>query len=639
MKYRSEIDGLRAIAIIPVVLFHAGYTSFSGGFVGVDVFFVISGYLITSIILKNLQNGEFNLVDFYSRRIKRIFPLLIFVSFITLFFSFFILNPETFANFGKIYVGIGTFSSNFFILFQGGYFAKWVGAQPLTHTWSLSVEEQFYVFFPALFAYIYKKGNLKVVIWIITISSFLLSIVMSYDYMRISFFILPTRAWELGAGVLASLYIDKLDTNRRFLSNLFSFLGFGMVIFSFFFFDSRSLIPGFDAIIPVLGTFLIIVFSSSATYTYKFLNFKILRKIGVLSFSIYLWHHPVIILFKDYFGELAFIQYRLAVLLLILFLSILSYFIIENPIRHLILERKKIFYLFGFILFLKVAIGIFIWKMDGFIYNHKAYYEFKLKTKWSDVDNKTNEAIEKYGGDQYSLVYDIDSPITDLLIGDSHANHFYLGLSKELSKRKRNLLMIGAGGCVPLLDVESGFNFEHGTKFRCYERMNSLYKNTIRGNKIDTVYISFSQYSLFDSTMTFYDMNKEIDFNIDRLTSAISGFKRTIDFIVSNGSKVVFVEDLPDVDDELFKRKLLTSKYLTENIHLLKLKNMNLDYLQLLDSLDGYKGTKILRTRNGLVNFPYTNKGSLLFRDNTHLTKEGSLFVIEESFKNNKYVN
>ena len=195
--------------------------------------------------------------------------------------------------------------------------------------------------------------------------------------------------------------------------------------------------------------------------------------------------------------------------------------------------------------------------------------------------------------------------------------------------------MIGAGGCVPLFDVESGFNFEHGTKFRCYERMNSLYKSTIRRNKIDTVYISFSQYSLFDPTMTFYDMNKEIDFDKNRLASVILGFKRTIDFIASNGSKVVFVEDLPDVDDELFKRKLLTSKYLAENIQLLKLMNMNLDYLQLLDSLDGYRETKILRTRNGLVNFPYTNSGSLLFRDNTHLTKEGSLFVIEESFKNN----
>ena len=633
MKYRSEIDGLRAIAIIPVVLFHAGYANFKGGFVGVDVFFVISGYLITSIIINNLQNQEFILINFYSRRIKRILPLLTLVTFVTLVLSYFVLNPEAFANFGKIYIGIGTFSSNLFILFQGGYFAKWVGAQPLTHTWSLSVEEQFYLFFPALLALLYKNGNLKFWIWIITVSSFFLAIILSYDYMRIAFFILPTRAWELGAGVLASLYIDDLNNNKKISNKVISSFGIVMVVSSFFIFDSRSLIPGLEAFIPVFGTFLVIIFSTPDTFVFKFLNLKILRKIGILSFSIYLWHHPIIILCKEYFGENVYIIYRLEILLLILFISIFSYFFIENPMRNTNLERRKIFKFTLVFLLLEVIIGIYIWRMDGFINYHKAYTEYKIKTKWDDKDNKTKEAIEKFGGDQYCIVYNINRPITDLLIGDSHANHFYSGLSKELSKRQRNLLMIGAGGCTPLLEVESGFNFEHGTKFRCYDRMNSLYKKTISSNKIDTVYIAFSQYSLFDSTMTFYDKKGEIDFNTNRLKSMTLGFKRTIDFINSNGSKVVFIEDLPDVDDVMFRKKLLLSRSLNENIYLLRLKNMNLQYLQLLDSLDGYNGTKILRTRSGLLNFPYTNKSNLLYRDNTHLTKEGSQFIIEESFK------
>jgi peptidoglycan/LPS O-acetylase OafA/YrhL len=633
MKYRSEIDGLRAIAIIPVVLFHAGYVNFRGGFVGVDIFFVISGYLITSIILNNLQNRDFNLTNFYSRRIKRLFPLLTFVSFVTLILSYFVLNPEAFTNFGKIFIGIGTFSSNLFILLQGGYFAKWVGAQPLTHTWSLSVEEQFYLFFPALLVLLYKKGRMKFWIWIITLTSFILAIFLSYDYMRIAFFILPTRAWELGAGVLASLYIDELNNNKKISNKILSFLGIVMIVISFFIFDSRSLIPGLEATIPVLGTFLVIIFSTQNTLVYKFLNFKPLRIIGILSFSIYLWHHPVIILCKEYFGENVYVKYRFAILLLILFISILSYFFIENPIRNTNLERRKIFKLTILFLLIEIIIGIYIWQMDGFINKHKAYSEYKIKTKWDDSNNKTKETIEKYGGDQYSIVYNINKPITDLLIGDSHANHFYPGLSKELSKRQKNLLMIGAGGCTPLLEVESGFNFEHGTKFRCYDRMNSLYKITISSNKIDTVYIAFSQYSLFDSTMNFYDKSGEIDFDSNRLKSMILGFKRTIDFINSTGSNVVFIEDLPDIDDIMFRKKLLFSRTLNENIDLLRLKNMNLQYLQLLDSLDGYNGTKILRTRSGLLYFPYTNKGNLLYRDNTHLTKEGSLFIIEESFK------
>jgi peptidoglycan/LPS O-acetylase OafA/YrhL len=199
LKYRAEIDGLRALAVVPVILFHAGFELFSGGFVGVDVFFVISGYLITTILIEDVKSNTFSIVKFYQRRVRRILPALITVCLATIPLSYIYLDPVSFTDFGKSLLSVSAFVSNIYFALSGGYFAEYVAAKPLLHSWSLSVEEQFYIVFPliVLMCSRFRVLNLTAIISVLSLLSITLAILLVEVYPRIAFFGLPTRAWEL----------------------------------------------------------------------------------------------------------------------------------------------------------------------------------------------------------------------------------------------------------------------------------------------------------------------------------------------------------------------------------------------------------------------------------------------------------
>ena len=206
MKYRAEIDGLRALAVLPVILFHAGFEWFSGGFIGVDVFFVISGYLITTIIISEIADGNFSLINFYERRARRILPALVFTVLLTILMAPFILLPGQIKDLGQTLVSISTFLSNYFFYLELDYFNEFSSKNPLLHTWSLAVEEQFYIFFPILLILIFSKGQKAILTSLISI--FMLSVfsansLSSYDA-SLSFYSLHTRAWELMVGALVA---------------------------------------------------------------------------------------------------------------------------------------------------------------------------------------------------------------------------------------------------------------------------------------------------------------------------------------------------------------------------------------------------------------------------------------------------
>ncbi len=280
MIYRKEIDGLRAIAILPVVFFHAGFSYASGGYVGVDIFLVISGYLITSLILSDKSNNKFSLLNFYERRARRILPALFLVILLSIPFAFLLMLPIELTNFSWSVLATTFFSSNIFFWREAGYFASPSELKPLLHTWSLAVEEQFYVLFP-LFLLIILRFKLKTSLLFILLFLFLslgLAQVASSKFPSANFYLLPTRGWELLCGSILAFYFfsnpNKKIFNSNLLNDFFSFLGFILIIYSIIFFNDKTPFPSFWTLFPVIGTSLLILFTNEETFIGRFLSIK-----------------------------------------------------------------------------------------------------------------------------------------------------------------------------------------------------------------------------------------------------------------------------------------------------------------------------------------------------------------------------
>ena len=342
MKYRAEIDGLRAFAVLPVILFHAGFDWLSGGFIGVDIFFVISGYLITTIIITEMAGGKFSLVNFYERRARRILPALFFVMAVCLPFAWFWLTPNDLKDFGQSLVAVSTFSSNILFWSESGYFDTVAELKPMLHTWSLAVEEQYYILFPIFLMLTWRMG-IKWIIVFLTIF-FLISLGVAqwgaYNSPSAAFYLLPTRGWELLIGVFLAFYLQyNKHPKSTSLNQVLSMLGFIMISYSVVAFDKSTPFPSLYTLIPTIGTGLLILSAVPKTLIYKLLITKPIVWIGLISYSAYLWHQPI----------LAFSRHRLVsetseILLVMLCIALslamawFSWAFIENPIRN----KKKI---------------------------------------------------------------------------------------------------------------------------------------------------------------------------------------------------------------------------------------------------------------------------------------------------------
>jgi len=335
LNYREEINGLRAVAIIPVIFFHAGFQIFKNGFVGVDIFFVISGYLITTIIIKDLINKSFSIKFFFERRARRILPALYFVMIITIPFAWILLNRNELSSYLISLISTTFFLSNFFFWKEIPYFASEADFKPLLHTWSLSIEEQFYIFFPFLLTFIYKL-NKKLIIYAIGII-FILSLFLCFLGLKkapnANFYFTFTRIWELSIGGIVAYLIVYNKFNISKLSNdILSIFGLLIIIYSIFFANFYSeYIPA--PFFPTIGTALIIIFANKDTLVGKLLSAKIFVGIGIISYSLYLWHYPIFAFVKNYYNEIS-LQLKFLITLLSFILSIFSYKIIEKPFRN-----------------------------------------------------------------------------------------------------------------------------------------------------------------------------------------------------------------------------------------------------------------------------------------------------------------
>jgi peptidoglycan/LPS O-acetylase OafA/YrhL len=337
-NYRPDIDGLRALAVLAVVFYHTNFRAFSGGFAGVDIFFVISGYLITSIIAKDIQVEKFSFVTFYERRMRRIFPALFGVLLFCVPAAAVLLAPGDFLAFGKSLIATTAFASNFYFLRSAGadgYFSQAFNPQPLLHTWSLAVEEQFYLLFPALLILLTRRAKPRIAqfLAVIAVVSFLLSIWLTGHKPISAFYRLDSRAWELLMGSLVAFKAAPPLTTR-IAREIAGLAGLGLVACTVTLYSISTPFPGLSAFLPCFGTSLIIYAGEKGPSIVKsVLSFQPLVFIGVISYSLYLWHWPIIA-FTEYFsaGDLSNYQ-TAAVIAGSLLMAFLCFEFIESPFR------------------------------------------------------------------------------------------------------------------------------------------------------------------------------------------------------------------------------------------------------------------------------------------------------------------
>ncbi len=452
MKYRKEIDGLRAIAVLPVILFHAGFKSFSGGFVGVDIFFVISGYLITTIILGELEHDKFSIVNFYERRARRILPALFFVMLVCLPFAWLWLFPSDMQDFSKSLVAVSTFSSNVLFWRSSGYFDAASELKPLLHTWSLAIEEQYYVFFPLFMMLFWKLGKK----WLLIALGFVFFAILSqwgvYAKPVASFYLLPTRSWELLVGAFAAFYMSSsiYKEHRRGINEIAGWLGICLIITSIAIYSNNTPFPGLYAVPPVLGTLLVILYANQYTTVGKFVGNKLFVGVGLISYSAYLWHQPLFAFAR----HRSLLEPSTAVLLSIsvasLILAYFSWSFVEAPFRNKsIINRKQIF-AFG-------VAGSFVFIIIGFLgVFTKGYFTHRpniaLAASLSDRI-KGNYGLSRECEGNYNLTPSCSTSENPevLLWGDSYAMHLAQGLLA--SKPDIKLVQMTRSVCAPLLDI------------------------------------------------------------------------------------------------------------------------------------------------------------------------------------------
>jgi peptidoglycan/LPS O-acetylase OafA/YrhL len=360
LTYRPDIDGLRAIAVLLVVAFHyyphwiEGSKFIQGGFIGVDIFFVISGFLITSIIYKEIVSKTFSLQLFYIRRIRRIFPALLIMLTCVLLFGWYVFLPDEFSALSKHIMGGIGFSSNFILWNEVGYFDDSADTKPLLHLWSLGIEEQFYIIWPALLLFLINK-RFFFSISIIFLISFLLNILLAQTSPTLIFYSTFTRAWELIMGGIASLLYYKIPqnitNNKKHFINLFPIIGLFIIIIGVIYLNGKNIYPYYYALIPTIGTTLIIIGNKEAFINKYLLSNKYLVYIGLISFPLYLWHWPLLVLYKTSFDlDAVTLTSRFILLIFSFVLASITYHLFELPIRKFGTKAVKYLVLYSLVL-------------------------------------------------------------------------------------------------------------------------------------------------------------------------------------------------------------------------------------------------------------------------------------------------
>ena len=596
--YRPEIDGLRAIAVGAVILYHAqitifGYQPFNGGFIGVDIFFVISGYLITSIILKELvTTGSFSFKHFYKRRIRRILPALLFVMLVSIPFAWMCLLPISFIDFSKSILYSLGFSSNFYFLYSGQQYGDESGLlKPFLHTWSLSVEEQFYILFPIVLLVTFKHFR-KYLIHIL-ILGFAISLGLadwgSRNHPSFNFYVLPTRGWELLAGsILAYFEINNGHRSKnRILNLILPFIGLILIGHSIFIFNDEIFHPSFYTLSPIIGVCLIIWFSNKEEIITKILSTKLFVGIGLISYSLYLWHYPIFAFTRQiYFFDGSIIK-KLFVGLIIIVSSIFSYYLIERPARNKNNKSIKVFYSLFCVMILLILLNVL--SLKGFF----SRYSNEIKESiFYDLNQRyfiVNSENEKCRNHKDGCSFNINSNKKIYIVGDSHMEILAYDLKERVISKSYQFNTSIITGCM----IAPGFNLIDIKTQKITNCNNKYFSKIIKTlkNEKNSIIIFGGRYPVY-LTNTYFD-NKEggvEGFNDSRKFVPINygsdikkNFKSAIEKISLN-NYVILTYPIPEVGWHV-PRKLLSQL----RIDIFKSKNFKIVDKEITTSYEVYK--------------------------------------------------
>lgn len=515
-NYRPDIDGLRALAVLSVVAFHAFPSLIRGGFIGVDVFFVISGYLISTIIFNSVALKVFSFRVFYARRIRRIFPALIVVMVLSLLYGWFALLPKELAELGKHIVGGSAFLSNIMLWFESGYFDRSSDLKPMLHLWSLGVEEQFYIFWPLLAWIAWWRGLSW--FWLVTVlcaGSFLANVEIVNSAPTEAFYSPYTRFWELLVGsflaycsfssegrlactkkfvqqrLLVALFRRSPIEAKKIVVELASITGFVLIGLALWNINSEMSFPGYWALLPVLGAACLISSGPSAFLNRAILSNKIAVWFGLISFPLYLWHWPVLTFLRISVGDMPAREWRIGAVAVSVLLAWLTYRFVEKPLRELPM-RITVEYILVVSMAILAGIGFYIYRSEGVpqrfpaiiqsitTYKFDPDYVYRRGTCYLDVDQ--GEALfsnckDESSGNRKSL----------LLWGDSHAAHLYAGYKKSFGVEYA-IIQRNASGCPPILGLKLD---DAAGLFRpmCFS-INNMVINYARINHPDRVVLS-----------------------------------------------------------------------------------------------------------------------------------------------------
>lgn len=663
ISYRPEIDGLRAIAVLSVIFFHTNksignFILFSGGFLGVDIFFVISGYLITSIILNEINiTTNFSFKSFYQRRARRILPALLFVIFFSIFFAYLFLLPSDFNDYTKSIFYSLFFTSNYFFYFTGElYDATPSLLKPFLHTWSLSVEEQFYLIYPVIFYFSFKyfKNFLNKILFSLIFISIFAMVVYFYTNQSLAFFNFLTRFWELLIGALIANNQSKISSlNLSILKkNIISFFGLILIIYPILFFNKNISYGYIYTFVSIAGVSLIISFHDKEILINKILTNKILVFLGLISYSLYLWHYPIFAFGRitEFFGD----GVSKKLIFLTFIFSLFTYYLIEKPFRNFNFISVKKFLFLIFISYFILLLCIFF-SLSGKItpIRNESLKLLNTGDNTSNLSVCKNSNLNKEG----HCVFNERYKKTIILIGDSHMQTLEQSLLDFVNKNKFKFIIINRAACFYILDVNL---FSKGKKTSCDIDYISKVRSVIMSNDNSIVILGgrmtlYLREDGFDnkegdydgkSALSFYNKDKKIVNFQERKDFIKEKYKKTIADLINNHHRVILIYPVPEVGFHVTRKLIFNLPAYSNNLaELNKKKPLTTSYNVFLsrqkdtfDILDAIQDENILRIypHNILCDKILKNRCSthddkdVFYIDSNHLSLKGSELVIKE---------
>lgn len=542
-KYRPDIDGLRAIAVISVVIFHAFPNLIPGGYIGVDIFFVISGYLISTIIMGSLEKGSFSILDFYDRRIRRIFPALILVMVSSLAFGYWVLIATEYSQLSKHVAGGATYIANFMFWRESGYFDSSGETKPMLHLWSLAIEEQFYIFWPILLGLVWKRkwSFLKITLGIAALS-FAANIALASTRPTAAFFLPPSRFWELMVGgTLAYLLLHRPQLFAK-QKNLQSLLGLSFIAIGLTFITSKSMFPGWWALLPTFGAFLIISAGKDAWFNKHILSSKAAVGIGLISYPLYLWHWPLFSFLRISTESNPGALLLIAAIAASIVLACLTYFFVEKKIRFA--NNRYISPVLLILMLGIISCSVFVIHQQG-LPDRKAAIklDYLTGTDIFEASRNSNSSCKDLLGlnplaEEVCLASSKTPQI--LIMGDSHAMALHSSIySQDFSY---DAVMVAAHSCPMYPNVEITQSVKKSWGHYCSKIAKEALRVAEETKSITTVLISHNYAGAeSDVGFDFHFNNKVISYE----DAFVIGNDYVIKKLLASGKKVVFVIDVP----------------------------------------------------------------------------------------------